>query len=118
MRQGESARAIDTGLFAPRLIPFSPRASRAPAKIDQSREPPSISINCETPHHQNEATWEKGWSCEDNLAASEAILFNGGTGWQETRGFQTRLRPLGTLLLLQGQPLKCLIKLNKSKQYI
>lgn len=41
-----------------------------------------------------------------------------GTGWQETRGFQTRLRPLGSLLLLQGQPLKCLIILNKSKQYI
>lgn len=28
------------GLFAPPLIPFSPEASRAPAKIDQSGEPP------------------------------------------------------------------------------
>lgn len=78
-------RAIDTGLFAPQLIPFSPEASRAPVKIDQSREPPSISINCETPHHQNESTWENGWSCEDNLAANAAILFNREQAGKEMR---------------------------------
>lgn len=74
MRQRESARARDTGLFAPPLIPFSPEASRAPAKIDQSREPPliSIKINWETPQHQKDSTWENGWSCEDNLAANAA----------------------------------------------
>lgn len=62
MSQRESVRAGDTGLFAPPLIPFSPAASRAAAKIDQSGEPPLISIKIkrETPQHQKDSTWENG----------------------------------------------------------
>lgn len=87
MRQRESVRARDTGLFAPPLIPFSREASSASAKIDQSREPPliSIKINRETPQHQKDSTWENGWSREDNLAASAATQPNRGTGWQEAK---------------------------------
>lgn len=47
----EMGRPRGTGLFAAPLIPVSPEASGAPAKIDQSRQPPliSIKINWEAP---------------------------------------------------------------------
>lgn len=108
----------DNGLFAPPLIPFSPEASRPPAKIDQSREPPllSIKINWETPQHQKYSIWENSKSCEDNLVAYVAIQPNRDQAGKRQK-LQTRLCPLGSLLLQQGQSLKCLI-LNKSKHYI
>lgn len=106
----------DTGLFATQLIPVSPEASRAPAKIDQSREPPliSIKINEETPQHQKDSTREDDRSCEDNLAANVAVQPIGEQAGGR-KGFQTRLCPLGSLLLLQGQTHKVLDKTEQIK---
>lgn len=57
-----------------------------------------------------------GWSRKDNLAASRGRIVQRRQPAGKRRGIRTRLSPSGSLPLLQGQPLKCLIKLNESKR--
>lgn len=105
------------GFFAPQLIPFSPEASRSssenwsePRSHLRYRRTVRLHIARMSQHGKT------GWSCEDNLAASGSRIVQRREPAGRRRGIQTRLSPLGSLPLLQGQPLKCLIKLNKSKQ--
>lgn len=115
VRKRESVWALDTGIFVPQLIPFSPGASRAAAKIDWSWEPPSISINGETPLSPkwvNMGKWLELWrraGCQCSHIAQQ------GNGLARDEGFRPDYVLLGVLLFLQGQSLKCLIKLSKSK---
>lgn len=63
-------------------------------------------------------TGEKSRSCERQPGPPMKPYSPARNTLAKGKGFQTRQRPLGRLLWLQGQSLKCLIKLNKSKHYI
>lgn len=115
VRKREQVPASDTGLFVPQLIPFSPEASRAPAKIDWSWEPPSVSINSETPPSPkwvNMGKWLELWrwsGCQRSHTVQQ------GSGLARDEGLRPDCVLWGVLLFLQGQSLKCLIKPSKSK---
>lgn len=90
MRQSESVRATDAGLFAPQLIPFRPRSiEKLGRKLIRAKEPPWISTDGEAPHRQNESTWEKGAGAAKTIwLPAEAALFSGGNRLARDEGFR------------------------------